>query len=468
MDTSLKRWPAAVAGSRKGQYPFAILIDNMTNITTDSKSVEKHFETLFSANIDHNLNGNNGYISKLRREGMHRFSELGLPGKKSEAWKYTPVRRFLKSDYAFNATISEEPTASQLNTLFIEGLDAYRMVLVNGHFAPTLSNTDGLPDGVTCSSFNEAQQTKGQLIEDHLGKYTSDEQDPFVALNNAFLLDGIVIHVPKGVVVDKPVFILHITTAGKAIAIMPRILVIAEENSQINIIERHASFAEQDVFYNPVAEMVTGMHAHVHHYQIQDAGNQQSMISTIYAYQHKESYYSTLTVTLSGNVVRNNLTILPDAEGCESHLLGLVLGKGKMHVDNHTLVDHAKPNCFSNELYKNILDNESTGVFNGKVLVRQDAQQINAYQSNKSVTLTDDARMFSKPELEIYADDVRCSHGATTGQLDAEALFYLRSRGLKEEQARAMLLQAFVGDVLETIKIEPLRAYLIDEIAQRI
>ena len=440
----------------------------MTNTISDSASIEKHFESLFNAHIDHHLNGKNGHVSRLRLEGMQRFSQLGLPGKKSEAWKYTPVRRFLEDRYAFDATLSDLPNLSDLEAFFVEGLEAYRMVLVNGHFAPDLSDVAGLPAGVTCASLGDALETRGALLEKHLGKYTSDEKDPFVALNNAFLLDGIVIHVPEGVVVDKPIFILHVTTAGKSSAIMPRMLVVAENNSEVEVIERHASMADQAGLYNPVSEMVTGVHARVKHYQIQDAGHSQSMISTIYAYQHKESFYSTLTVTLSGKVVRNNLTILPDAEGCESHLLGLVLGKGKMHVDNHTLVDHARPNCFSNELYKNILDDESTGVFNGKVLVRQDAQKINAYQSNKSVTLTDDARMFSKPELEIYADDVRCSHGATTGQLDAEALFYLRSRGLKEHQARAMLLQAFVGDVLETIKIGPLRDFLVTEIAHRI
>ncbi len=209
-----------------------------------------------------------------------------------------------------------------------------------------------------------------------------------------------------------------------------------------------------------MTEVFVGAHAHVDRYEIQDESARTSIVNKVRAYQQTGSVFRNSTFTFSGEVIRNNVEILPDAEHCETHLYGLFLGDGVMHVDNHTLVDHARPNCFSNELYKGILDDKATGVFNGKVLVRLDAQQTNAYQSNKSILLTDTARMYSKPELEIYADDVKCSHGATTGQLDEDALFYLRSRGLTEKRARAILLTAFARDVLNNVVIEPLRVYL--------
>ena len=217
-----------------------------------------------------------------------------------------------------------------------------------------------------------------------------------------------------------------------------------------------------------MTECVVGPGARVEHYHIQDEGQGAARVSTLHTYQQGGSYFATLTATLSGTMVRNNLNFLPDAEHCETHLFGLYLGQDQMHVDTHTLIDHARPNCQSNELYKGILDGRSTGVFNGKVLVRPDAQKTNAYQSSKSVVLTETARMFAKPELEIYADDVKCSHGATTGRLDEEALFYLQSRGLRIHQARALLLQAFARDVIEHVHIEPLRAYLDEVIANRL
>ncbi|MCH8960119.1 MAG: Fe-S cluster assembly protein SufD [Bacteroidetes bacterium] len=242
--------------------------------------------------------------------------------------------------------------------------------------------------------------------------------------------------------------------------VQPRRLVVVEENAQLKLIQRLAPRTETRTFVNAVTEVFVGAHAHVDRYEIQDDPAHTSVVNNVRVYQQTGSVYRNSTFTFSGEIIRNNVTILPDAEHCETHLYGLFLSNGVMHVDNHTLVDHARPHCFSNELYKGILDDRSTGVFNGKVLVRRDAQQTNAYQSNKSILLTDTARMYSKPELEIYADDVKCSHGATTGQLDDDALFYLRSRGLTEKRARAILLTAFARDVLDNVVIEPLRAYL--------
>jgi Fe-S cluster assembly protein SufD len=243
-------------------------------------------------------------------------------------------------------------------------------------------------------------------------------------------------------------------------------LYIAEAESSGTVIEGFYGLKEEEsLFVNAVTEWSVGERARVEHYQIQDFSENTSVVATLEAHQAGQSYFSTHTSTLKGGLIRNNLSIVPDAEECESHLFGFVLGSKAMHVDNHTLVDHRKPNCFSNELYKSILGDTSTGIFNGKVFVRPDAQKINAYQSNKSIILTEKARMYSKPELEIYADDVKCSHGATTGQLDTEALFYLKSRGLNDKQARSLLLMAFARDVIDLINVEPLRDHLDRQIA---
>ncbi|MEX1055230.1 MAG: Fe-S cluster assembly protein SufD, partial [Rhodothermales bacterium] len=289
------------------------------------------------------------------------------------------------------------------------------------------------------------------------GRYADIQDDAFAALNTAFTLNGLFVYVPKGRILERPLHILNLIAVGDDAFLQPRHLFVFEEASQARVIESSHVSSDTHTMTNSLAEVYVGKRSVVDMFLIQDEGERASAVTNTHVYQDELSVFSVHTLTLSGDVVRNNLTVVPNAEFCETHLYGLFMPTGRTHVDNHTLVDHASPNCVSNELYKGVLDDASSGVFNGKVFVRPDAQKVNAFQENKTILLTRSAIMNAKPELEIYADDVKCSHGATTGQLDKEALFYLRSRGIAERQARGMLLHAFVGDVLEKISVRPLR-----------
>ena len=432
----------------------------MTTIESPHR-VEDRISELYSMLDGHTLNGNSAALKDLRKKAIEAFATQGLPTRKTEAWKYTAIEKKLSVDHTVYHENRPLPISKEdAHALLVPGLDAYLAVTVNGKYIPELSNMDGLPNGTVFTTIDQAAGSLGDLIASRLDAQSDSSKSPFVALNTAFLRDGLVLHVPAKVQVDKPIHVLHLFDRDAHTIVQPRMLCVSERESEVTLVEQYISLNDASHFINVVSEWAVSRQASFKHYQIQELNTASTAVFNQYAYQEQHSYFATHTSTLKGGLIRNNLEIVPDAEECESHLLGFLLGSGSMHVDNHTLVDHKKPHCFSNELYKNILDDQSTGVFNGKVFVHQDAQKINAYQSNKSITLTDKARMYSKPELEIYADDVRCSHGATTGQLDAEALFYLRSRGLSEKQARSILLKAFAHDVIEAIEIEPVRDYV--------
>ncbi|MBX2822790.1 MAG: Fe-S cluster assembly protein SufD [Rhodothermaceae bacterium] len=432
----------------------------MTTIESPHR-VEDRISELYSMLDGHTLNGNSAALKNLRKKAIEAFAAQGLPTRKTEAWKYTPVEKKLSVDHTVYHENRPLPLSKEeAHAFLVPGIDAYLAVTVNGKYIAELSNIEGLPNGTVFTPIDQASGSLGDLLVSRLDTQSDSSKSPFVALNTAFLKDGLVLHVPAKVHVDKPIYVLHLFDTDAHTIVQPRMLCVAERESEVTLIEQYVSLNEASHFINVVSEWAVSQQATFKHYQIQDLNTASTAVFNQYAYQEQHSYFATHTSTLKGGLIRNNLEIVPDAEECESHLLGFLLGSGTMHVDNHTLVDHKKPNCFSNELYKNILDDQSTGVFNGKVFVHQDAQKINAYQSNKSITLTNKARMYSKPELEIYADDVRCSHGATTGQLDAEALFYLRSRGLSQKQARSILLKAFAHDVIDAIEFEPLRDYV--------
>ena len=287
----------------------------------------------------------------------------------------------------------------------------------------------------------------------------SIKTESFIALNTAFTFDGAFIHIPAHTVVEKPIHLLHVSDArNEATVSYPRNLIVAENNSRVKVIESfHTVQSANHNFINSVTEVVVKENSIVELNKIQNEAAEAFHINHTEASQEKNSTFKINTITLGGGIVRNNLHIVLNGEYCNSQLNGLYLLNGSQLVDNHTLVDHAKPNCYSNELYKGIIDGKAQGVFNGKIFVRKDAQKTNAYQSNKNILLSDDASMNAKPQLEIFADDVKCSHGATTGQLDEDALFYLRSRGIGEENAKALLNVAFAADVIKNISIEALK-----------
>ena len=401
----------------------------------------------------------NGRIGELRKAGITALQAVGFPGRKDEAWKYTPITRVLPDTSISFAT----PDLSQLDidvaSLRIPGLHGPIVVVVDGEFSSHHSDLSDLPDGVAISSLRDSVAERDELLDRYLGKIADPEHQAFEALNTAFLDDGVFLHVKRGIEAATPIQVLTVTTGQRAL-VQPRLLFVAEEASAVTIVENQRTLGDGDVFTNAVCEVFAARDARVDHYRIQTEGGSATQVCTTRVNQSGTSNVSTFTATFGGKLVRNNLHILPDAEYCETHLNGLFLASGTQHIDNHTFVDHARPNCESNELYKGILDGSATGVFNGKVLVRRDAQKTNAYQSNKSIVLSDSARMYAKPELEIYADDVKCSHGATTGQVDAEALFYLQSRGISRDKAMTMMLGAFAGDVLSLIQPEAVRSYV--------
>jgi Fe-S cluster assembly protein SufD len=409
------------------------------------------------------LNGTNARLQGLRREALERFEALGFPHRKAEAWKYTNITRVINRGYdLFLGQPEVDVTAADVDAERIPELDAHTVVLVNGRFDAEHSTIGELPDGVRIMSLATAAEAEAELFNQHFAQYASFEDEVFTALNTAFAHDGVFVYVPERVVLETPLHVINLVAADDNLLVQPRLLLVVEDGAQFKMVQTARALGDGKTFTNVVTEAYVGRGAHVDIYEVQEDDAEASQVTNLQAYQEDDSVFRTSAFTFGGDVIRNNLNVLPNGNHCESHLYGLFLGHGASHIDSHTFVDHAQPDCFSNELYKGILDDQSTGVFNGKVLVRQDAQRINAYQSNKSIVLTETAQMYSKPELEIYADDVQCSHGATSGQLDEEGIFYLRSRGLSEERARAIMLMAFARDVVDTINIEPLRA-LVDE-----
>ena len=404
---------------------------------------------------------------ELRRRAMERFRSLGVPSRKNEAWKYTHIPEALARGFALrdDALPDDPPEAPWAECAFVD-MDAHRVALVNGRFSSRHSRIGELPEGVAICSLKTAAATHPEILRRHFGRYADWETDSFTALNTAFASDGLFVYVPRGTTLSKPIHALHLPQTKERLFLQSRSLFVFEENAEAKVMDMRCGLAGEATFANAVTEIFVGERARVEMYLVQDPGEGHSVVSTTQAYQEAASVFSTATVTLSGDVVRNNLNVLPDAPHCETHLYGLFLPAGDTQVDNRTFVDHAKPDCVSNELYKGVLSDRSSGVFNGKVFVRQDAQRINAFQENKTILLSDEATMNAKPELEIYADDVKCSHGATTGQLDSEALFYLRSRGMNKRQAQGLLLHAFAGDVLDRISIEPLRERLDERVAR--
>ena len=408
------------------------------------------------------LNGHSKtFLHDIRENALKKLEELSFPTLKDEDWKYTNVSPILKEN--FIPAVSADKlvlTKADIEKYLFKKFDYYLAVFVNGIFSPELSDLNDLQDGLTVDSLANVSKNKPELIKEYFGK-AIDINNAFVALNTAYSFDGIVITVAKGKIIEKPVQVLFINGSEKQnILSVPRNLVIAAENSQVKTIFNFAGVDGLPYFTNSITEAFTGDNAVVDIYKIQNENENAFHIEKTQAIQNRSSVFNHHSITFGGSIVRNDLNSVLNGEGIECHYYGIYLGKDKQHIDNHTFVDHAKPNCMSNELYKGILDDDSHGVFNGQIIVRRDAQKTNAFQSNKNVLLSDTAKIDTKPQLEIFADDVKCSHGATIGHLDDVAYFYIRSRGIPDELAKSMLINAFTDDVLETIKIEEMREQL--------
>jgi len=405
-------------------------------------------------------------LQAIRKRAFDSFNRLGIPVKHEE-WKYTRISPLFNKEYKLNQGASV--SAKELEEFRLPGYEqATELVFVNGIFSFPLSTIRSSQMFVV--TLEEAAKSEyKEIVSKHLGHSSKYQKDGINALNTAFVKDGVFIFVKKGQVVEQPVYIYNITDSRSGnVLSQPRSLVYVSENAQVQIVETYATLGLDESFTNQVLEIVVDKDARAEYYKIQNDSTHTNQVSTTHIRQIAKSYTHTVTISLNGGIIRNNLNLVLDAEYCEGHLYGLYLQKGQTHVDNHTVVDNVKPNCFSNELYKGIIDEKATGVFNGKIFVQPQAQKTNAYQSNKNILLSDDASVNTKPQLEIFADDVKCSHGCTVGRLTDEGLFYLQSRGIPANIARSLLLHAFAIDVLEHIRPEPIREFVDRLISERL
>ncbi len=398
----------------------------------------------------------------VRKKGVESFLSLGIPTSKHEEWKYADFNRVLKAPFSF---FTPSLTKADIAPFLIEGLDAHLVVLVNGNYTDSLSDLSGIGNQAIIRNFAEVKDT----LKENLNAYADAHNNPFSSLSTALATSGVYIEIPDGNLVEKPIFILNIIDTRKnPVLSLPRNFVRIGKNAQAKIVETQVSLGTQEGFTNGYTEIYAKSASLGAYYKLQLQHANASLVDTTQIIQEDSSTFTCTTISLSGNMVRNNLNFILNGEHCEGNMNGLVLLKGTTLVDNHTSVDHVKPNSASNELYKGILDEKSTGVFNGKIFVRQDAQKTNAYQSNKNLLISEEATMNTKPQLEIWANDVKCSHGATIGKLDKDMLFYLKARGIGEKSARAILMKAFAYDVLATLSLEPLKEYLDKLISERL
>lgn len=406
-------------------------------------------------------------IHDIRSEAIKIFEAEGFPTKKDEAWKYTSLNSILQNNYSVFPKQNNVLDYKDVRKYFLHDIDTYKIVFVDGKYASHLSETthDGIDVCLMSSALNKP---KYQLIIDkYFNKIAG--KDSLTSLNTAFSSEGAYIHIPKNKVVAKPIQIIHFSTGNEsAVMLQPRNLIVVGENSHVQIVERHQSLTENAVLTNSVTEIVTHKRAILDYYKLQNDNLNASLIDNTFIHQNQESFASVHTFSFGGKLTRNNLSYFQDGERIDSTLKGITIIGDKQHVDHDSIVHHTQPNCESHQDYKGIYDGNATGVFNGKIMVRKEAQKTNAFQANNNILLSDKASINTKPQLEIFADDVKCSHGCTIGQLDESAMFYMRSRGIPEKEAKALLLYAFSNNVLSSVKIPEIKQRITNIIASKL
>ncbi len=411
------------------------------------------------------------WLRKLRQDGFARFSETGFPTLRDEDWRFTNLSAISQTPFRLVRNGHSLPSREDIEPFRVPDVGC-RLVFVDGRFAPNLSSTGKLAPGVTVGNLAGAITRNPGAIELHLGRYLNLQRDAFGALNTAFLEDGGYVHIAKGVVAEEPISLLFISTAHDSPTVNhPRNLIVAEENSQATIVEDYVSLGGGEALCNTVTELVAGDHSVISHYMIEREHAQAFNISTLRIQQGRTADVASHSVLLGGALVRNNVHPVLAGEGGECLINGLFIGTGRQHLDNYMLVEHASPHCSSRQFYNGILDGHAHGVFHGRIIVHKDAQKTDAKQTNRNLLISDTAQIDTKPQLEIYADDVKCTHGATIGQIDENSLFYLRSRGIDEASARTLLLVAFASECVERMKEGPVRTHvekLVSEHALRL
>jgi Fe-S cluster assembly protein SufD len=400
------------------------------------------------------------WLRKLRQNAFARFCEVGFPTTHDEDWRFTNVSAIAQTPFHIARNGRAQLSHKNLEPYRTAGV-ACQLVFVNGCFARELSLLGKLPNEVKVSSLAGEISSNPGAIEPHLGRYLDVHRDAFCALNTAFVDDGAYVHIPRGALVEEPIYLLFVSTANDAPSMShPRNLMVAEEDSQATFVEDYVSLDGGGGFCNTVTELVAGDHTVLSHYTIEREHKDAFNISTLRIQQGKSTNVVSHSVLLGGALVRNNVHPVLAGEGGECLINGLFVGDGHQHLDNYMLVEHASPRCGSRQFYNGILDGHAHGVFHGRIIVHKDAQKTDAKQTNRNLLLSDDAQIDTKPQLEIYADDVKCTHGATIGQIEGDALFYLRSRGIDEVSARKLLLFAFASECLDRMKQGPVRKHI--------
>ena len=393
-----------------------------------------------------------------KNQAFELLKGLEFPTRKTEDWRYTSVKKILKKKYVqFN-----EAEKVGLSDQIVPSLDAYNIVLVNGVYSEELSDVN-FPDEIVVDTFPKALEEHISLIHSTFNGIAKNNEEVFTALNTSYFHEGVFIHIPKKVKLEKSIHIIHVNTKSNTVSNV-RLLIVADEFSEVGVVQSFASINAMECLTNSVTEVFVKENAKVVIDKVQSEEPKNNLISTVQVNQKANSTFKINTAIISGDFVRNGINIDVDGENCTSEMNGLYMQKGIQHVDNHTKISHLKPNCTSFELYKGVLSDKSTGVFNGKVIVAVDAQKIEAYQQNKNIILSREATMNAKPELEIFADDVKCSHGTTTGQFDEEAIFYLQTRGISKESAKKLLIEAFADEVIDKVDSEELRIWIKEKL----
>ena len=407
-------------------------------------------------------------LHDVRTSAIKNFENKGFPTKKEEAWKYTSLNSILKNDFSVFPKNENTIEFADVKKYFLHEIDTYKLVFIDGVFSSFLSSTthDGIDVCLMSSALNKPKYK--MVIDNYFNKIASKDES-LTSLNTAFANEGAYINIPKSKVVDKPIEIMYFSTGSEAaLLVQPRNLVIVGENSHVQIIERHQSLNENPVLTNSVTEIFAQKRAIVDYYKIQNDNLEANLIDNTYVSQQKETNVSVNTFSFGGNLTRNNLNFYHFGERIVSNLNGITIIGDKQHVDHYTLVQHATPNCESHQDYKGIFSDRATGVFNGKIFVEREAQKTNAFQKSNNILLSDKATINAKPQLEIFADDVKCSHGCTIGQLDETAMFYMQQRGIPKKEAKALLMYAFSNAVIESIKIPELKQRITKIIATKL
>jgi len=439
------------------------------SLETTKIEAKQKFIDLYQENLSLIKNDYPEFINEIREKAIKQFGVLGIPNKKDENYKYTDISSAF--DNGYKMYLSPKNIKFEVNDIFkcdVPNLNTRVILLLNGWYYDRKNQLETLPDGVIIGSMKKAIEQYPDLVKKHYGQYASLEKDGLVALNTAFAEDGVFIYVPKNVVVEKPIQIINILMDDEEGLTQHRNLFVLEENSHASVVVCDHTLSITNFTTNSVSEFYVGQNAQLYFSKMQNEHNGSKQVSHLYFHQERDSSVNADTVSLHGGLIRNNVNVLLNGEGCENNTYGLYLTDKGQHIDNYVHMDHAYPNCTSNQLFKGVLDDFATGAFSGKVLVRKDAQKTQAYQANNNILLTDDVDINTKPQLEIYADDVKCSHGATVGQLDEDALFYMRSRGIKKKEAKLLLMYAFAHDVLKNIQVPALQERVQDLVAKRL